>query len=121
MPKAREFALKALSLDTRVTNAHYVLGQVALFYDWDWMAAEEEFQRELELNPNHADARSWRARALVTRGKTEEAVAEAKRSLGLSPAVPDWDDPTWVFILARRYDLARERTQEMVDLEPNFP
>jgi TolB-like protein/DNA-binding winged helix-turn-helix (wHTH) protein len=121
MPKAREFALKALSLDNGVTNAHYALGMVALFYDWDWTTAEKEFQWELELNPNHVSAREWLARALLTRGKTEEAVAEANRSLGLSPAVTDWDYPTWVFILARRYDLARERAQEMVDLEPNFP
>jgi len=62
-----------------------------------------------------------RARALVTSGRTEEAVTEAKRSLGLSPAVADWDNAVWIFILARRYDLALERAQEMVDLEPNFP
>jgi TolB-like protein/DNA-binding winged helix-turn-helix (wHTH) protein len=121
MPKAREFALKALSLDNGVRDAHYALGMVALFYDWDWATAEKEFQRELELNPNHVLAHQWRARALVTHGRTEEAVAEGNRSLGLSPTVTDWDYPTWVFILARRYDLARERAQEMVDLEPNFP
>jgi TolB-like protein/DNA-binding winged helix-turn-helix (wHTH) protein len=121
MPKAREYALKALSLDNNVSNVHYALAQVALFYDWDWTTADKEFLKELELNPNHADARSWRARALVTRGKSEEAIAEAKRALSLSPTVRNWDYPTWVFILARRYDLARERAQVMVDLEPNFP
>ena len=120
MPKAREFALKALSLDSGVADAHYALGTVALFYDWNWTAAEEEFQRELELNPNHVLAHEWRARELVTRGKTEEAVAEAKLSLGLSPAATTWDYPTWVLVLARRSDLALERAQEMVDLEPNF-
>jgi TolB-like protein/DNA-binding winged helix-turn-helix (wHTH) protein len=120
MPKAREFALKALSLDNGVTNAHYAMGQVALFYDWDWTTAEKELQEELELNPNYVDARSWLARALVTRGKTEEAVVEAKRSIDLSRTARGWDYPTWVFILARRHDLARERAQEMVDLEPNL-
>jgi TolB-like protein/DNA-binding winged helix-turn-helix (wHTH) protein/TPR repeat protein len=120
MPKAREFALKALSLDSGVADAHYALGTVALFYDWNWTAAEEEFQRELELNPNHVLAHEWRARELVTRGKTEEAVAEAKLSLGLSPAATTWDYSTWVLVLARRSDLALERAQEMVDLEPNF-
>jgi len=120
MPRAREFALKALSLDNGSADAHYALGVVALFYDWDWTAAEEEFQRALALNPNHAFTHQWRGRALVTRGKTEEAVAEAKRALSLSPAPTEWDYPTWVLILARRYDLALERAQEMVDLEPNF-
>ena len=121
MPKAREFALKALSLDNEVSNAHLALAAVALFYDWDWTTAEKEFQRELELNPNYVFARGHRARALVTRGKTEEAVAEAKRLLTLSPAVEDWDLAVWIFILARRYDLARELAQKEVDLEPNFP
>ena len=121
MPKAREYALKALSLDRSVTDAHYALGTVALLYDWDWTAAENEFQRELELNPNHAFAHQLRARALVARGRTEEGIAEAKSSLCLSPAVAEWDNAVWVYILARRYDLARELTQKEMDLEPNFP
>jgi len=120
MPKAREFALKALSLDNNVTNAHYALGAIALLYDWDWSAAEAEFHKELELNPSSV-AHQWLARALVTRGKTEEAVAEAKRTLGLSTSVVDWDNAVWIFILARRYDLARELATKVVDLEPNFP
>jgi TolB-like protein len=121
MPKAREFASKALSLDNGVIYAHFALGAVALLYDWDWTTAENEFQKELELNPNHVLTHELRARALVTRGKTEEAVAEAKRVLGLSPAVADWDFSVWIFILARRDDLAREFAQREVDLEPNFP
>jgi TolB-like protein/DNA-binding winged helix-turn-helix (wHTH) protein len=121
MPKAREFASKALSLDNGVIYAHFALGAVALLYDWNWTTAENEFQKELELNPNHILTHELRARALITRGKTEEAVAEAKRSLGLSPAVTDWDYSVWIFILARRYDLVRELAQKEVDLEPNFP
>jgi tetratricopeptide (TPR) repeat protein len=30
------------------------------------------------------------------------------------------DYPIWVFILARRYDLALERTQELLELAPNY-
>jgi TolB-like protein/DNA-binding winged helix-turn-helix (wHTH) protein len=121
MPKAREFAVKALSLDNDVRGGHLALGAVALLYDWDWTTAENELQRELESNPNDVFAHALRARALVARGKTEEAVAVAKRLLRLSPAVADWDNAVWVFILARRYDLAREYAQEEVDALPNFP
>jgi tetratricopeptide (TPR) repeat protein len=121
MPKAREFASKALSLDNDVIYAHFALGAVALLYDWDWTTAENEFQKELELDPNHILTHELRSRALVTRGKTEEGVVDAKRSLGLSPAVADWDFSVWIFILARRYDLARELAQKEVDLQPNFP
>src|SRR5262249_1777241 len=63
MPKAREFASKALSLDNDVRDGHLALGEVALLYDWDWTTGEEEFQRELQLNPNCESALQLLARA----------------------------------------------------------
>jgi TolB-like protein/DNA-binding winged helix-turn-helix (wHTH) protein len=120
MPKAKEFALKALSLDNTLADAHSALGNIELFYDWDWPAAEEEFKRTMELNPNHIWAREWHSRGLVTSGRTEEAIAEAKLSIALDPSPLSGDYPIWVFILARRYDLALERAQELVELAPNY-
>jgi TolB-like protein/DNA-binding winged helix-turn-helix (wHTH) protein len=120
MPKAKESALKALSLDETLADAHSSLGNIELFYDWDWIAAEKEFRRTMDLNPNHVWAHEWHSRGLVASGRTEEAIAEAELSLGLNPSPLDWDYPVWVFILARRYDLAVRRNQEILELEPNF-
>jgi TolB-like protein/DNA-binding winged helix-turn-helix (wHTH) protein len=120
MPKAKEFALKALQLDNTLADAHSVLGSIELFYDWDWFAAEEEFKQTMKFNPNHARAYHWHSRGLVTRGRTEEAIAEAKLSLALDPSLYSWDYPVWVFVLARRYDLAGERAQELLELAPNY-
>jgi len=115
MPKAKKFALKALPLDTTLADAYSVLGSVELFYDWDWFAAEEEFQQTMKFNP-HARAYHWHSRGLVTRGRTEEAITEAKLSLALDPSPYSWDYPIWVFLLTRRYDLASERAQELLEL-----
>ena len=120
MPKAKEFALKALSLDNTLADAHSTLGHIELFYDWDWSAAEEEFKRTMELNPNDPWAHEWHSRGLVTGGRTEEAIAEAKQVIALSPSPLNWDYPIWVFFLARRYDLALERAQELLELAPNY-
>jgi TolB-like protein/DNA-binding winged helix-turn-helix (wHTH) protein len=120
MPKAREFALKALTLDNTIADAHSELGMIALFYDWDWSAAEKEYKQTMALNPNHVWAREWHARGLATQGRTEEAIAEAKRVLALSPTPLEWDYPIWIFVLARRYDLARERAQELLEVAPNW-
>jgi TolB-like protein/DNA-binding winged helix-turn-helix (wHTH) protein len=120
MPKAKEFALKALSLDNTLADAHSMLGNIELFYDWDWSAAEDEFKRTMELNPNNVWAHEWHSRELVTRGQTDEAIAEAKLSIALDPSPLGGDYPIWVFILARRYDLALERTQELLELAPNY-
>ena len=120
MPNAKGFALKALSLDDTLASAHSTLGTIALLYDWDWSAAEQEFKRTIELNPNSVWPHEWHSRVLVTSGRTEEAIAEAKLSIGLDPSPLSGDYPIWVFLLARRCDLALERAQSLVDLAPNY-
>jgi TolB-like protein/DNA-binding winged helix-turn-helix (wHTH) protein len=120
MPKAKELALKALKLDDTLADAHSVLGKIKLYYDWDWSAAEEEYKQTMKLNPNQAWAHHWHSRGLVDRGQTEEAIAEAKLSLALDPSPYEWDWPIYVFLLARRYDLASERTQELLEIAPNY-
>jgi serine/threonine protein kinase len=53
---AKAAALRALALDDRSADAQVALGQVMLFSEWDWIAAERSFQRALAINPNHAEA-----------------------------------------------------------------
>jgi TolB-like protein/DNA-binding winged helix-turn-helix (wHTH) protein len=120
MPKAKGFALKALILDNTLADAHSLLGMIALCYDWDWSAAEKEYEQTMALNPNHVWAHEWHARGLVAQGRTDEAIAEAERVLALSPTPLEWDSPIWVFVLARRYDLARERAQKLLEVAPNW-
>jgi len=54
--EARAAALRALALDDKCPDAHAALGEVMLFAEWDWIAAERSFQRALALDPNHAHA-----------------------------------------------------------------
>ena len=56
LAEAKTFALRALALDDKSAEAQVALGQVVLFSEWDWAAAERSFQRALAINPNHAEA-----------------------------------------------------------------
>jgi TolB-like protein/DNA-binding winged helix-turn-helix (wHTH) protein len=118
MPKAREFAMKALALDNTISESHSTLGMIDLFYGWNWSAAEEEYKQAIALNPSFFWVHSWHARGLVARGQAEQAVAEAQRVIGLSPSPLNWDYPIWVFVLARRQDLARERSEQLLRVAP---
>src|SRR5262249_9739791 len=51
LPKAKAAAQKALEIDEKLAEAHAALGYAA-FFDWDWVSAEREFKRAIELNPN---------------------------------------------------------------------
>jgi serine/threonine protein kinase len=55
LAEARTIALRALALNDKSADAQVALGQVMLFSEWDWTAAERSFQRALAINPNHAE------------------------------------------------------------------
>jgi serine/threonine protein kinase len=54
--EAKAAALRALALDNESPDAQAALGEVMLFAEWDWIAAERSFQRALAIDPNHAHA-----------------------------------------------------------------
>src|SRR5213080_3477072 len=85
-PKAEAAAKRALALDETVAEAHNALGEVFLFYDFDFCRSTREFQRAIELKPNYASAHQWYGNdLLVPLGRFDEAIAEVKRALELDP------------------------------------
>jgi tetratricopeptide (TPR) repeat protein len=53
MPQAKLYAMKSIELDPTLAEPHAALGLVNWFYDWDAAAAETEFKRAIDLNPNY--------------------------------------------------------------------
>ncbi|MBZ5658446.1 MAG: winged helix-turn-helix domain-containing protein [Acidobacteriia bacterium] len=53
--KGRAAVARAMELDDSVAEAHLDNARLLLF-DWKWLAAEKEYKRAIELNPNSADA-----------------------------------------------------------------
>ncbi|HET9532517.1 MAG TPA: protein kinase, partial [Blastocatellia bacterium] len=84
-PKAKAAALKALSIDPRLAEAHTSLANMLTSYDLDFTAAEQEFKRALDLNPNYATAHQWYAEYLSAMGRHDEAIARIKRAQELDP------------------------------------
>ncbi|HEY6119073.1 MAG TPA: protein kinase, partial [Pyrinomonadaceae bacterium] len=121
VPKARQAVEKALSIDETLAEAHTMLAMVLLQYDWNWSAAEREFRRAIELDPNYSVGRSFLAWHLAAMGRFDESIAEDKRALNLDPLSPAVNaDLGWDLYFARRYDEAIEQLLKAVDLEPNY-
>src|SRR6185295_19701386 len=81
---AEEAATRALELDGTLAEAYSALGQVKHF-NWNWDAAEQDFKRAIELNPNYANAHNAYAGYLMSLGKIDEAVAASTRARELDP------------------------------------
>lgn len=83
--KVKEAAEKAIALDETIAEPHAALGVYLNRIEFDWPAAEREFKRAIELDPNYATAHQWYAIYLEFVGRLDDAVAESKRALELDP------------------------------------
>ncbi len=121
MPKAKAAALKAIELDETLADAHTALGFIIFFYDWDWAAAEKEYKRALELNPNSADTHQAYGHLLSNLGRHSEALSEIKRAKEIEPLNLRTNAFEGQFLLhAGQTDAAIENLQKAIDLEPSF-
>ena len=121
MPKAREAALHAIALDPSLAEAHTSLASIAQSYDWDWQAADKEYKRAIELDPNYATAHHWYAESLAFRGRFDEAFAEMETARELDPlSLIIGADYGAVLYFARKYDAAIQQFRIVLDMEPRF-
>ena len=121
IPKVKQAVANALRIDDTLAEAHTMRAMVLLQYDWDWPAAEQEFKRAIELDPNYALGRSFYAWHLAAMGRFDESVAEDRRALELEPLSSAVNaDLGWDLYLARRYDEAIEQLRRAIDQEPNY-
>jgi len=121
VPKAREFARQAVSLDGGLAEPHTTLGYLSLTYDYDLAGSEREFRRAIELNPNYATAHQWYAEMLLNAGRLDEASAEYRRALEIEPlSLPiNWDFGRFLY-MSRKYDESMAQHKKTIELDPGF-
>jgi TolB-like protein/Tfp pilus assembly protein PilF/tRNA A-37 threonylcarbamoyl transferase component Bud32 len=121
MPKSKEAAQRALELDDSLAEAHVSLAYVDFAYEWNWLLAEKEFQRALQLNPNYATGHEWYALYLVAANRPEAAMAEINLAQRLDPLSPVfYAAAAQVYLYAQRYDETLEQCRRAFDLDPDF-
>jgi tetratricopeptide (TPR) repeat protein len=119
-PRAREAAEKALELDESLAEAHSALAVVKFYFDWDFAAAEREFQRALAMNPSNSDARKSNGYYLIAMGRFDEALNEMKRALELDPISLEKTAAIGeVLYHQRRYDQAIEQYRRTLAIDAN--
>ena len=52
--RARAAAKKALEIDPELAEVYASLGWIAMWYDWDWPAAESHFLKAIQMKPDYA-------------------------------------------------------------------
>jgi TolB-like protein/Tfp pilus assembly protein PilF len=122
MEKAKVAALKALSIDDSIAEAHLSLAMVKFRFDWDWEGAEREFKLANELNPGYSVAHSWYSVYLAVLARFEEAFEEAKMARQLSPFSPVMHFSLGLLLYASgQNEEAIEQLRGTVALDAKFP
>jgi TolB-like protein/DNA-binding winged helix-turn-helix (wHTH) protein/Flp pilus assembly protein TadD len=103
-PRAKNAALRAITLDSNLSDARSLYADILTWYDWDFEAAEKEYLKTIELDPINV---LGYALFLSVQERHDEAIELIERRLQAHP-----DDPyvhinaAWRFMSAQRYDRA---------------
>jgi tetratricopeptide (TPR) repeat protein len=119
--KAKGFALRALEIDPGLAEAHVSLAWATAWYDYDFLAAEREFERSIELNPRYPTAHYFFGFYLATMGRYEEGYTELKRAIRLDPlSSPIQWGLGFVYWCSRRYEQAIDQCEKTLELDASF-
>lgn len=111
---------KAIALDENLCEPHAALGAILQKYDWKWAAAEKEYLRAMQLDPNIAQTYYWYSDMLAVTRRFDEAAATSLKAKELDPFAPAMEmNVGRVLYYARRFDDAEKYLTEAIKGNPN--
>ena len=119
-PKAEWAVTKALELDDQIPEAHLDLAALRMVYYLDWVGAEREAKRAIELSPGFDEIHYAYSFFLVVMRRFREAIAEGKRALACNPfSLRISQHLGYAFYCSRSYDEAIRQYRKALELDPN--
>jgi TolB-like protein len=116
--RAKGLAQKAIEMDNSLPEAHTSLAFAAMFYDYDFVTAEREFERSIELNARCGTAHQWFGLSLGLMGRYEESFTEVMRAVRLDPhSITFMILGTVLFFVARQYDQAVQQLEKALETD----
>jgi TolB-like protein/lipopolysaccharide biosynthesis regulator YciM len=119
--RAKSAAQQALSIDPAAAEAYNALAMATYRQDWDFAAAERDFKRAIELDPNDSIAHQWYGEFLGDLRRFDQSIAELRRAKELDPLSPmvgcDLADG---YLHAGRSAEAEAELHRIIDLYPDF-
>jgi eukaryotic-like serine/threonine-protein kinase len=120
-PKARQAAERALQLDDSLAEAHSAMGTI-LANQREWGAAEREFKRAIELNPQYVPEHYFYGFLLLApEGRLDQSTAEFEKALKIDPlALIVNSNLGRVYSYQRQYDRALQQYRRTLEIDPGF-
>lgn len=119
--RAKATALKALSLDDKLAEAHAALAAVKLWREFDWEAGERGFRKAIDLNPSYGTAHLWLALYLAAMERMDEALLEITFGYDLDPLSRVLNlNLARILYFARRFDESAKQCLKTIEMFPDY-
>jgi TolB-like protein len=120
--RARTLALKAVELDPEYADARFSLARVHYRFEWDWAAAEVDFKRGIELDPNSANGlNAYGAYRILIHKDCDEGVALLEAARDRDPFNPGMHFDLGMFNFScRRADESIKHMEQVIEMVPEL-
>ncbi|MHB8476775.1 MAG: TIR domain-containing protein [Steroidobacteraceae bacterium] len=119
--RSRRAAANALKLDPKNGSAHWTLGSIHLLYDWDWAAADQDYEQVATLVPGSGDAQNGKAWVSMVLGRWDEALSQIRAALAQDPLNPDsYECLTWIQMGRAHLSEAEVAIRRALDIRPTY-
>jgi tetratricopeptide (TPR) repeat protein len=121
-PRARAAALTALKLDDMLADAHEVLAEVKLYYEWDFPGAASAFERALALNPNSPQTHRNYSWYLFLFQRYTDAQRMMEHARELDPLTPLYTaELAWIRMALGDHQEALTIARKSLEFDQRFP
>jgi serine/threonine protein kinase/Tfp pilus assembly protein PilF len=119
--RAKATALKALSLDDKLAEAHAALAAVKLWREFDWDGAERGFRKAIEMDRSYPTAHLWLALYLAAMERMDEGLSEIRLAVELDPLARVTNlNLSRILHFARRFDDAIKQCRKTIEMYPDY-
>ena len=116
---ARASAKRSLELDPNLAAAHVAQGESLRVIDLNFVEAEAEYRRALELAPQDPRATAALGNQMARLGRLDEAVALAQQAIALEPLRANLRQNLSAYLTPLgRYDEAEAAVRKAIELQP---
>lgn len=120
--KARLAAEKALELDDQLAQGYTIMGWIKRSFDWDWVGAEAECRKALELAPGDVTVIRNMANLEKSLGRFDQAITLMRKASELDPKkVPIYTSLGLMSMYANRLEEAATAYKKAIELNPQYP
>jgi TolB-like protein/Flp pilus assembly protein TadD len=114
-------AERAVALDPKLADAHCALGDVRFLLDWDWTAADAEYERARSLDSNNPHALNGAGGVAAVHGHLTDAVRLWEQAAARDPLNQFTPSAlSSAYYAMGRFTEAVAATRKALELAPNF-